>query len=617
MKIARRAPARALVTLGLLFGVVSPASGAIVINEIESQSPAGDFVELMNTGPGEVDISGYVVKDSGNNNAFTVPGGTPAVAANGFYLVSTPTGLGNPDAVRLFAPGIVDPIDHYEWVPHAAVTYGRCPDGTGAMTWSNSATPGTANDCPGPAAAWPGGSAVSVVDAPGSFPSVLATGNLSGLAYQPSGTSARGVLWMVRNNPSTLFRLVYDGTKWTSDTTNGWSLGKRLHYPDGSENPDAEGVSLAGGDPNAVYVSTERNDTLATETISRPAVLRFDVSSPAATLDATRDWNLTADLPLPDANGGLEAITWVPDSVLVSKGFLDESKAALYKPADYPDHGTGLFFVAVEEDGKIIAYALNRTADTFTRVAAFASGFPKLMGLEYEPESTHLWAMCDNGCDGRHAKLDIAQTGLDKGRYILSATFARPAGMENLNNEGFAITPQQECAGGFKPVFWSDDSATPDMNALRAGTLSCTVLPPATVEPTPTPTPTPAPAVAPTPTPTPSPAGPADVTAPSLKVAIKSTKRLRRTGRLGVALTLNERADLTLTATARRNARARARRIVRATRPGVLAGRRTLTLTLSRKVRRALRRGETLTLTVVARDAARNTTTRRAKARVR
>ena len=47
--------------------------------------------------------------------------------------------------------------------------------------------------------------------------------------------------------------------------------------------------------------------------------------------------------------------------------------------------------------------------------------------------------------------------------------------MPNLNNEGFAITPQRECVDGSKPVFWSDDNNT-DLHALRSGTLNCTVI---------------------------------------------------------------------------------------------------------------------------------------------
>ena len=45
--------------------------------------------------------------------------------------------------------------------------------------------------------------------------------------------------------------------------------------------------------------------------------------------------------------------------------------------------------------------------------------------------------------------------------------------MANLNNEGFTITPDSECVGGSKPVFWADDGNTGG-HALRAGTIPCT-----------------------------------------------------------------------------------------------------------------------------------------------
>jgi hypothetical protein len=194
--------------------------------------------------------------------------------------------------------------------------------------------------------------------------------------------------------------------------------------------------------------------------------------------------------------------------------------------------------------------------------------------------------------------------------------------MANLNNEGFAIAPQEECVNSLKPVFWADDSST-DFHALRSGTIGCTVLPaPPGGEPPPSGEPQPPGAVPP-----PSSGGPLqaplvapDITAPALRIALKFAKRgtfaVRRTGKFGVKITLGERANLTITATARKNKRAKARTILRATRKSVAAGTRTLTFTLSRKVRKALAKGETVKLTVKAIDAARNARTRSISARV-
>jgi hypothetical protein len=231
------------------------------------------------------------------------------------------------------------------------------------------------------------------------------------------------------------------------------------------------------------------------------------------------------------------------------------------------------------------------------------------MELEYEPETTHLWALCDNTCDGRSVTLDIGPNG----KFAVTKTYARPTAMPNLNTEGFAIAPQSECANGYKATFYSDDSDSDGFTLIR-GAIPCT--PPAQ---DPMPTPTPTPTVSPTPgaTPTPQP----DRTAPKVKLALKLTRTgtyaVRKTGKFGLVITLGEKADLTITATAKRTTRAKARPIFKSMRKAVAAGKPTLKLALSRKVRRALRKGETITLIVVARDAAGNASTTRVTAKVK
>jgi uncharacterized repeat protein (TIGR01451 family) len=315
---------------------------------------------------------------------------------------------------------------------------------------------------------WPGGSSVATADGVNAF-----GGNVSGLKYEPSGTSARGVIWAVRNSPSLLYRLVHDGTIWTPDVPGGWGSGKALRYPSGLGNPDAEGVTLVHDDPaNGIYVAVERDGGGTT----RPSIERYDPSSPGP-LTATHDWDLTADLPgLPD-NRGPETIEWIPDAFLVSKGFVDDL-GVLYDPANYPNHGTGLFFVGVEQNGTIYAYALNHTTSSVQRVATILSGHARVMGLDFEPVTGRLWAVCDNDCIGEMTTLDIAQAGVNDGRFVETNRYARPTGMADLNNEGFAIAPQRECAGGTKPAFWADDDNTDTgdgQHVLREGTLSCIV----------------------------------------------------------------------------------------------------------------------------------------------
>ena len=239
-------------------------------------------------------------------------------------------GLGGADsAISSDAADVV--VDSYSWTAHAAITYGRCPNGTGAFGQTSS-TKGAANDCgggmggagggaggaggaagtaarrarramagmaggsggTGGGAAGTGGSAgmggsaagsggasgvatlpwptadtVVTVDELNMFPS-----NLSGLFYEPATATDPAVLWAVQNSPSLLHRLVYNGTSWVGTATDGWTAGKTLHYATGLGGPDSEGVTKAELGSSAIYVATERDNT--NNGVSRLAILRFD-----------------------------------------------------------------------------------------------------------------------------------------------------------------------------------------------------------------------------------------------------------------------------------------------------------------------------------------------------
>ena len=186
-------------------------------------------------------------------------------------------------------------------------------------------------------------------------------------------------------------------------------------------------------------------------------------------MTANAEWNLTADIPATGANLGLEAITWVPDTFLVAQGFVDTHLNKPYDPADYPNHGNGLFFVGVEATGAVHVYALDLTGTNFTRLATFTSGFPSVMDLQFDRDLQQLWAVCDNTCNGRHSILRVSG-----GAFVVAATFERPTGMPNLNNEGFAIAPQGACADGVKPVWWADDGETGGIS-IRGGNVPCSL----------------------------------------------------------------------------------------------------------------------------------------------
>ena len=455
--------------------VVNP----LKVNEAESNGDATDWIELANPTASAYDASGMVLRDDTDgddaNHAMTLPVGS-SVPANGYLAVDVPFGLGSADQARLFAVGGLTLVDSTSWAVHATPTWGRCPDMTGSFTNTQLSTRGAKNVCPGDIIAdpWPGGSAITTVDETG-----LATSNMSGLYYQGTGTTTPGTLWAVRNgSPEAMYKLVKRGNNWVPDSGD-WAAGKTLRYSNGLGNPDAEGVTFTdAGAAGGAFVSTERDNGIGA--VSRPAILRFDPNTAGTSLNATNDWNLTADLPGLGANLGLEGIAWVPDSYLTGKGFKTSGGTA-YNPTDYPNHGTGLFFVGVENDGKVYAYALDLTGNSYTRVASFASGFPAVMDLSFEKETQKLWVVCDDTCQGRSARFDVSTTaGPDLGKFVPVKYYERPSGMANLNSEGFAAAPRSECAGGVKPVFWSDDSDTGG-NSIRQGTLNCTDPAPQTV----------------------------------------------------------------------------------------------------------------------------------------
>ena len=429
------------------------------------------------------------------------------------------------DSARLYLPGAAVLVDTFSWLTHATTTYGRCPNGTGTFATTASSTKGVANACANPGGAggsagssgaggasgagvgaggnggvgsggvgsggvgsggvgsggasggaggavlafnvWPGQNSVLTVDVANTFSS-----NLSGLFFEPGRSGAPDVLWGALNGPSKLHRLLWNGLVWSQDPSNGWADGKTLHYASGLGSPDTEGVTKAEFGSSGLYVSTERDNEA--NAVSRLSVLLFDGSTADSAISALREWNLTADLPPAGANLGLEAIAWVPDAYLVDKGFIDESKNAAYDPAIYPNHAGGIFFVGLEANGLIYGYALDHAGGSFTRVATIQSGNPSIMDLSFDRDAGYLWAACDNTCQGRTNVLDVdTRSGSPtRGKFYIRRGFDRPSTMPNTNNEGFAVTPDSTCQGGFKTVFYADDNDL-DGHAIRRDSIPC------------------------------------------------------------------------------------------------------------------------------------------------
>lgn len=311
--------------------------------------------------------------------------------------------------------------------------------------------------------AWPGATAVAAADSTDQ----LGT-NISGVMVERVGSQS--VLWVVKNSPGRMFRLIPRGAIWISDTAAAWTGGRALRYPGGTGDPDVEDVTFTERVNDGLYTAVERNN--ANSGVSRNSILRFDPTQAGPLLVAAHEWQLT-DLPTTAANSGIEAITWVPDTWLTARGLKTTSGAA-YRPNDYPNHGTGLFLVGLEATGQVVAYALDHVTSTATRVTAFSTGFPAgVMALYFDRDQSRLWATCDDGCSGRSAVYDIETARVTtQGAFVRRSLYARPSGMPNLNNEGFALDALAACSAGQRRVFWTDDGNTGG-NALRVGAAGC------------------------------------------------------------------------------------------------------------------------------------------------
>ena len=466
---------------------------SVRINEVSSDNtatPVGDAVELYNSGASAVSIAGWLQIDSGAASAAktftaTLADGTPttSIPAGGFVFFASTKGLGSGgDSVKLYLPDgeggaagtLVDAVDYTageagtdESNDFGAGAYARCGDGSGAFVSVRDKSFGASNatacqtqlenpaDNPAPVldctpeapsgtgtlpasalapTAWPGSADVAVADTQCAWKTTTGPEgrDISGVVFDPTNAN---VLYAVKNK-SWVFRLVKQGSTWVPDTTNGWGAGKEIFFPGGADaagnQPDSEGLTV--GPDGALYVTTERNN--AANTIPLNAILRIDPTQSGTQLVATAQWDLTTEFPelhagnKTEANLGFEGVTFVPDAYLTANGFVDQSTGKAYRPIDYPKHGTGLYFAALENDGKLYAYALNSDG-TFHRVAVVDTGMGHVMDVQYDADAQRIWALCDNTCGVVSTVLGVSATGA----IVSQAAYSRPAALPNVNIE--------------------------------------------------------------------------------------------------------------------------------------------------------------------------------------
>lgn len=473
-----------------LFAGVSPTS-PVVINEVESNGGTpGDWVEVYNRGTEQVDISGWTIVD---NNAGHTPAPAPAttVLAPGEFFVYEESllgfGLGSGDSATLAdASGTI--VDTTTWVDHVDVSWARCADGDGDFRATSASTKGALNACsdapvetPTPttpeASPWSGSPDVTPIAG-----GITLGEDMSGLELQYSAEGS--TLWAVDNGTGNLYRfdVAADGSV---SPAAGWEDPKRVRFQADADNPaaagpDAEGVTVSADQPGSVYIGSERDNS--DKSTNKNTILKVNLDDATGSdVVATAEWDLTASLPQVGANTGIEAIEWVADSELEGK-LLDENTGAPYDSANYPG-ASGLFFVAVEETAGVYAYALFDDGSA-GRVATLESGLGGVMALDYDESTRTLWGMCDNGCGGTSALFQFGASDGSAG-YTVSHV-ARPAGLPDNNNEGFAIAANETCSNGTRAAYWLEDGVEAD--ALKQGSIACA--PASTPAPTQTPGPT-------------------------------------------------------------------------------------------------------------------------------
>ena len=274
----------------------------IVINEIESNGDATDWVEIYNKGTKPVDISGWYITDDNtgrlaSNKTTPLAQGT-ILAPGGHYVfdqyVNFDFGLGAPDEVNLFdETGRL--VEKYSWSTHAAGVYARIPDGTGAFTDVANSTKGTGNVMTEPdkpsypnAIAWPGSDKVITYD--------------DGISMFQSDSSGldfyNGKLYCINNKKGTFW--VLDVNKdGTMDYSEGFTkAGKNLAFmadaanPEES-NPDAEGITV--DDAGNAYAAVERDNN--NKNVNCNVILKFNPWENSPTVVASSEWDITRLLP--------------------------------------------------------------------------------------------------------------------------------------------------------------------------------------------------------------------------------------------------------------------------------------------------------------------------------
>ncbi|MFT9110961.1 MAG: lamin tail domain-containing protein [Bifidobacterium psychraerophilum] len=495
--------------------IIKDSATAIFLKSIDVGS---DTVILGSKAKTDTSLAAWTLRDSDDSHIYSFADDAVIKAGSQISTGTLPFGLGKSDKVRVYnASGTL--VLQFSWSgDDGDVVYVANTDADGMDIQGDGAVTPTPSDDAMTVSKWAGLSTVSTLDQENSFGAVSSDGehtdgNLSGLVYE----NASKTLWGADNdlNPTlgitgpkgagSINKFVSDGSGLKQDSSDGWSFtldgiskgGKQLHFKDGTGGVDAEGITLINNSSDSgIFIGAERDNE--NKKVPRPSILKYDAKSTttdtngdgAQDMTASQEWNLSSELATAgltfaegdDANLGVEGVAYVPDSYLTAHGFTTRD-GGVYRPADYKNSYAGLFLAAIEKNGHIYAFALaddgtvTLVQDISLPQAAINAGYSGPRDLTWDGEHQQLLAQGDNdsGSGAMIATYTLSGTG-----FALTSLMATPAEIAGQNTEGFAITPDAQCAsvaGGatgkrYKPVYWSDDGVSQG-HSLRTGYMLC------------------------------------------------------------------------------------------------------------------------------------------------
>ena len=248
---------------------------------------------------------------------------------------------------------------------------------------------------------------------------------------------------------------------------SGFEQGKRVCFRKDANNakakgPDAEGITVDGS--GMVYLASERDNSA--KGVNYNTILMVDPNEAGTRLVAQKEWDLTESLPQVSANMGIEAVEWVANADVAGK-LIDQNTGSAFDAAKYP-HAVagGVFFVALEDNGHVYAYVLNKD-ETVVQIADIDAKLGGAMALDYDTYEKKLWVAADDGYGNRMAWITLNGSSTPEIVHVLPAAGVNTA----ANNEGFAIAGAEYTVNRQRPVYRFCDGVT--SGALTIGSMNC------------------------------------------------------------------------------------------------------------------------------------------------